>query len=150
MRTSSSRSLALTCLYSLYSTASGERSSFCTFLWEQDNKHEETDEGWVVENLLWECLFIMLTLLWNLNKCSLFLPSILSEELVLELFQVLAESLLLLSGLLELLQKFLPVRESVEKFQNLTGIFESTLMVYYTVVEESKSANTTICVQNIT
>lgn len=65
-----------------------------------------------------------------------FLPSILSEELVLELFQVLAESLLLLSGLLELLQKFLPVRESVEKFQNLTGIFESTLMVYYTAVEE--------------
>lgn len=87
----------------------------------------------------------MLTLL-----CLLFLPSILSEELVLELFQVLAESLLLLSGLLELLQKFLPVRESVEKFLNLTGIFESTLMVYYTAVEESKSANTTICVQNIT
>lgn len=38
MRTSSSRSLALTCLYSPYSAASGERSSFCTFLWEQDNK----------------------------------------------------------------------------------------------------------------
>lgn len=36
MRTSSSRSLALMCLYSLYSTANGERSSFCTFLWEQD------------------------------------------------------------------------------------------------------------------
>lgn len=38
MRTSSRRSLALTCLYSLYSAASGERSSFCTFLWEQDGK----------------------------------------------------------------------------------------------------------------
>lgn len=35
MSTSSSRSLALTCLYSLYSTASGERSSFWTFLQEQ-------------------------------------------------------------------------------------------------------------------
>lgn len=41
MRTSSSRSLALTCLYSLYSTASGERSSFCTFLWERDNKQRK-------------------------------------------------------------------------------------------------------------
>lgn len=38
MRTSSSRSLALTCLYSPYSAASGERSSFCTFLWERDDK----------------------------------------------------------------------------------------------------------------
>lgn len=38
MSTSSSRSLALTCLYSLYSTASGERSSFCTFLQEQGGK----------------------------------------------------------------------------------------------------------------
>lgn len=38
MRTSRRRSLALTCLYSLYSAASGERSSFCTFLWEQDGK----------------------------------------------------------------------------------------------------------------
>lgn len=38
MRTSSSRSLALTCLYSLYSTANGERSSFCTFLWDEEGK----------------------------------------------------------------------------------------------------------------
>uniref|UniRef100_A0A0E9USM0 Uncharacterized protein n=1 Tax=Anguilla anguilla TaxID=7936 RepID=A0A0E9USM0_ANGAN len=36
MRTSSSRSLALMCLYSLYSWASGERSSFCTFLRDQE------------------------------------------------------------------------------------------------------------------
>lgn len=35
MRTSISLSLALMCLYSLYSTAKGERSSFCTFLWQQ-------------------------------------------------------------------------------------------------------------------
>lgn len=38
IRTSSSRSLALMCLYSLYSTANGERSSFCTFLWERDKQ----------------------------------------------------------------------------------------------------------------
>lgn len=42
MSTSSSRSLALTCLYSLYSTASGERSSFCTFLQEQGGKRYDT------------------------------------------------------------------------------------------------------------
>lgn len=40
-----------------------------------------------------------------------FLPSVLSEELVLELFQVLAESLLVLSRLLELLHQLLPVKK---------------------------------------
>lgn len=45
MRTSSSRSLAFTCLYSLYSTAKGERSSFCTFLREPDDKHSEKRGG---------------------------------------------------------------------------------------------------------
>lgn len=35
IRTSRSRSLAFTCLYSLYSSAIGARSSFCTFLEEQ-------------------------------------------------------------------------------------------------------------------
>lgn len=40
-----------------------------------------------------------------------FLPSVLPEELVLELFQVLAESLLLLSRLLELLHQLLPVKK---------------------------------------
>lgn len=49
---------------------------------------------------------------------SFFLPSVLSQELVLELFQVLAEPLLLLSRLLELLHEFLPGRERGENVLN--------------------------------
>lgn len=64
MRTSSSRSLALTCLYSLYSTANGERSSFCTFLWEQDVGERQQAlgkwEGSAVENHSFFC-YIMST-----------------------------------------------------------------------------------------
>lgn len=41
IRTSSSLSLALTCLYSLYSSAMGVRSSFCTFLVEVKADHED-------------------------------------------------------------------------------------------------------------
>lgn len=48
-------------------------------------------------------------------RLSFFLPSVLSEELVLELFQVLAESLLLLSRLLELLHQLLPVKKRQKK-----------------------------------
>lgn len=41
IRTSSSLSLALTCLYSLYSSAMGVRSSFCTFLVGVKADHED-------------------------------------------------------------------------------------------------------------
>lgn len=41
IRTSSSLSLALTCLYSLYSSAMGVRSSFCTFLMGVKADHED-------------------------------------------------------------------------------------------------------------
>lgn len=37
IRTSRSFSLALMCLYSLYSSAKGERSSFCTFLFDESS-----------------------------------------------------------------------------------------------------------------
>lgn len=105
IRTSSSRSLALTCLYSLYSSANGERSSFCTFLWEPDIKHWETREDWAAGSLS----NIPSALLQNLNElCS---PSILPQELVLELFQVLAQPLLLLPSLLELHHQLLPVAQ---------------------------------------
>lgn len=51
---------------------------------------------------------------------SFLLPSILPKELVLKLFQVFADPLLLLSGLLELLHKFFPIRWGVATFKNLT------------------------------
>lgn len=46
----------------------------------------------------------------NASEMSLFSPSVLPQELVLELLQVLAQPLLLLSGLLELHHQLLPVR----------------------------------------
>lgn len=72
-----------------------------------------TRQGEVTESLLWECLLVEKNL-----STVFFLPSILPEELVLELFQVLAESLLLFSGLLELLHEFLSVsgREEIFRF----------------------------------
>lgn len=90
MRTSSRRSLALTCLYSLYSSANGERSSFCTFLRGRNHKHRARVNAEPQGR--------------NNDRSSelLFSPSVLPQELVLELLQILAQSLLLLSGFLEL------------------------------------------------
>lgn len=100
MSTSSSRSLALTCLYSWYSSASGERSSFWTVLLKhkERNKNETRFQEMELKNKPVSCS----------ASFSLLLPPVLSEELVLELLQVLADSFLLLSRLLKLLYKFLP------------------------------------------
>lgn len=51
-----------------------------------------------------------------------FLPSVLSEELLLKLFQILAESLLLFTGLLELLHQFLPVRRRKKNIKSVSRI----------------------------
>lgn len=110
MRTSSSRSLALTCLYSLYSSASGERSSFCTFLRGRHNKHRATCK------CRWKKMSSA-----NASKMPLFSPSVLPQELVLELLQVLAQPLLLLSGLLELHHQLLPAGGGETPLLNLTA-----------------------------
>jgi len=69
MRTSSSRSLALTCLYSLYSTAKGERSSFCTFLMGTRQQTFRNGGGSAVECKWCECLFIAPLLSFYLPFC---------------------------------------------------------------------------------
>lgn len=60
----------------------------------------------------------------HVNVCTLsyvifFLPSVLSEKLVLKLFQVLTKSLLVLSSFLELLHKFLPVKDRERERKHL-------------------------------
>lgn len=59
-----------------------------------------------------------------------FLPSVLSKKLVLKLFQVLANPLLLLSRLLELLYKFLPVGWGEMFFKCLTLKYTQTSSIY--------------------
>lgn len=126
MSTSSSRSLALTCLYSLYSTASGERSSFCTFLQEQGGKRYVAARK---KTLRVEVSYYAVPNIWHWQTLF-FLPSVLSKKLVLKLFQVLANPLLLLSRLLELLYKFLPVGWGEMFFKCLTLKYTQTSSIY--------------------
>lgn len=79
----------------------------------------------------------------------LFLPSVLSEELVLELFQVLAESLLLLSRLLELLHQLLPVKKrQKQNKKTLKTALGNTTMTDDCVIQRWKTVwNTFVALQ---
>lgn len=73
---------------------------------------------------------IMQFQIFDIDKLFFFLPSVLSKKLVLKLFQVLANPLLLLSRLLELLYKFLPVGWGEMFFKCLTLKYTQTSSIY--------------------
>lgn len=81
------------------------------------------------KNLRVEVSYYAVPNIWHWQTLF-FLPSVLSKKLVLKLFQVLANPLLLLSRLLELLYKFLPVGWGEMFFKCLTLKYTQTSSIY--------------------